>query len=108
MVKASMKPYFVAIIVQLIYTGMFVISKAAFNHGMNTYIFIFYRQAVGSLILLPAALLQRLLPDLGVFLVSPGKAPRGILLAFGDIDLKLEYRPCAVFLLYHDESIEIQ
>ncbi|XP_052139182.1 WAT1-related protein At5g64700-like [Oryza glaberrima] len=59
MVKASMKPYFVAIIVQLIYTGMFVISKAAFNHGMNTYIFIFYRQAVGSLILLPAALLQR-------------------------------------------------
>ncbi|EEE52724.1 hypothetical protein OsJ_35138 [Oryza sativa Japonica Group] len=59
MVKASMKPYFVAIVVQLIYTGMFVISKAAFNHGMNIYIFVFYRQAVGSLILLPAALLQR-------------------------------------------------
>uniref|UniRef100_A0A0E0RDD9 WAT1-related protein n=1 Tax=Oryza rufipogon TaxID=4529 RepID=A0A0E0RDD9_ORYRU len=59
MVKASMKPYFVAIVVQLIYTGMFVISKAAFNHGMNIYIFVFYRQEVGSLILLPAALLQR-------------------------------------------------
>uniref|UniRef100_A0A0E0KFN5 WAT1-related protein n=1 Tax=Oryza punctata TaxID=4537 RepID=A0A0E0KFN5_ORYPU len=59
MLKASMKPYFVAIVVQLIYTGMFVISKAAFNHGMNIYIFIFYRQAVGSLILLPTALLQR-------------------------------------------------
>lgn len=57
--KASMKPYCVAIIIQLIYTGMFVISKAAFNHGMNTYVFIFYRQAVGSLILLPTALLQR-------------------------------------------------
>ncbi|EEC67616.1 hypothetical protein OsI_35000 [Oryza sativa Indica Group] len=56
MVKASMKPYFVAIVVQLIYTGMFVISKAAFNHGMNIYIFVFYRQAVGSLILLPTAL----------------------------------------------------
>uniref|UniRef100_A0A0E0IXY9 WAT1-related protein n=1 Tax=Oryza nivara TaxID=4536 RepID=A0A0E0IXY9_ORYNI len=39
MVKASMKPYFVAIVVQLIYTGMFMISKAAFNHGMNIYIF---------------------------------------------------------------------
>uniref|UniRef100_A0A0D3HHW3 WAT1-related protein n=1 Tax=Oryza barthii TaxID=65489 RepID=A0A0D3HHW3_9ORYZ len=38
---------------------MFVISKAAFNHGMNIYIFVFYRQAVGSLILLPTALLQR-------------------------------------------------
>uniref|UniRef100_A0A0D3HR40 WAT1-related protein n=1 Tax=Oryza barthii TaxID=65489 RepID=A0A0D3HR40_9ORYZ len=60
MAKASMKPYFVAIVVQLIYTGMFVISKAAFNHGMNIYIFVFYRQAVGSLILLPAALLQRI------------------------------------------------
>uniref|UniRef100_A0A0E0BMJ2 WAT1-related protein n=1 Tax=Oryza glumipatula TaxID=40148 RepID=A0A0E0BMJ2_9ORYZ len=59
MVKASIKPYFIAIVVQLIYTGMFLISKAAFNHGMNTYIFIFYRQAVGSLILLLTALLQR-------------------------------------------------
>nr|ABA91337.1 nodulin MtN21 family protein, putative [Oryza sativa Japonica Group] len=59
MVKASMKPYFVAIVVQLIYTGMFVISKAAFNHGMNIYIFVFYRQAVGSLILLPTFLLER-------------------------------------------------
>ncbi|WVZ77167.1 hypothetical protein U9M48_025063, partial [Paspalum notatum var. saurae] len=57
MMKESMKPYCIAIFVQLIYTGMFVISKAAFNHGMNTYIFIFYRQAVGSLVWLP--LLQR-------------------------------------------------
>nr|CBX25430.1 hypothetical_protein [Oryza glaberrima] len=39
---------------------MFMISKAAFNHGMNIYIFVFYRQAVGSLILLPTALLQRI------------------------------------------------
>ncbi|KAF8721880.1 hypothetical protein HU200_022824 [Digitaria exilis] len=38
---------------------MFVISKAVFNQGMNTYVFIFYRQAAGSLLLLPLALLQR-------------------------------------------------
>jgi hypothetical protein len=31
----------------------------------------------------------------------------GILLASGDIDLKLEYGPCAVFILYHDESIDL-
>ncbi|KAJ1275953.1 hypothetical protein BS78_05G176100 [Paspalum vaginatum] len=56
---ASMTPYVVAISIQLIYTGMFVISKAAFNQGTNTYVFIFYRQAVGSILLLLVALLQR-------------------------------------------------
>ncbi|CAL4926319.1 unnamed protein product [Urochloa decumbens] len=54
-----MKPYCAAIAIQLIYTGMFVISKAAFNRGTNTYVFIFYRQAAGSLLLLPIALLHR-------------------------------------------------
>lgn len=32
---------------------------------------------------------------------------RGVLLAFEDIDLKLEYGPCAVFLLYLNESIDL-
>ncbi|CAN6344961.1 unnamed protein product [Urochloa humidicola] len=54
---ASLKPYGVAIIIQLIYTGMFVVSKAAFDHGMNSYVFVFYRQAAGSVLLLPLALL---------------------------------------------------
>uniref|UniRef100_A0ACD5WGS3 Uncharacterized protein n=1 Tax=Avena sativa TaxID=4498 RepID=A0ACD5WGS3_AVESA len=36
---------------------MFVVSKAAFNQGMNTYVFIFYRQAAASLLLLPIAIL---------------------------------------------------
>ncbi|XP_021312378.1 WAT1-related protein At5g64700 isoform X2 [Sorghum bicolor] len=58
--EASMKPYCLAIMVQLIYTGLFVISKAAFNQGINTYIFFFYRQALGSVLLLPIALLQRI------------------------------------------------
>ncbi|KAF3649785.1 hypothetical protein FXO38_17501 [Capsicum annuum] len=31
----------------------------------------------------------------------------GILLASGDIDPKLEYGPCVVFLLYHDESTNL-
>ncbi|XP_051227179.1 WAT1-related protein At5g64700-like [Lolium perenne] len=56
---ASKKPYTVAVIIQLIYTGMFVVSKAAFNQGMNTYVFIFYRQAAGSILLLPLALLHQ-------------------------------------------------
>ncbi|RCV37649.1 hypothetical protein SETIT_8G080600v2 [Setaria italica] len=49
------KPYVIAIIVQVIYAGMFVISKAAFDQGMNTFVFIFYRQAAASLLLLPVA-----------------------------------------------------
>ncbi|KAL6619833.1 hypothetical protein ACP70R_034972 [Stipagrostis hirtigluma subsp. patula] len=58
--EAIVKPYGAAVAIQLIYTGMFVISKAAFDQGMNTYVYIFYRQAVGSVLLLPVALvLQR-------------------------------------------------
>lgn len=54
---AGKKPYAVAIVIQLIYTGMFVVSKAAFDHGMSSYVFVFYRQAAGSVLLLPLALL---------------------------------------------------
>ncbi|KAI5003281.1 hypothetical protein ZWY2020_030441 [Hordeum vulgare] len=50
------KPYVIAVIIQVIYTGMFVVSKAAFNQGFNTYVFIFYRQAAASLLLLPLAI----------------------------------------------------
>uniref|UniRef100_A0A0E0JFF3 EamA domain-containing protein n=1 Tax=Oryza punctata TaxID=4537 RepID=A0A0E0JFF3_ORYPU len=50
------KPYVIVIVIQVINTGLFVISKAAFNQGMNTFIFIFYRQAVASLLLLPLAI----------------------------------------------------
>ncbi|OEL18459.1 WAT1-related protein [Dichanthelium oligosanthes] len=56
--SSSKKAYAVAITIQLVYTGMFVISKAAFDHGINTYVFIFYRQAAGSLLLFPLALLR--------------------------------------------------
>ncbi|GJN36364.1 hypothetical protein PR202_gb25214 [Eleusine coracana subsp. coracana] len=52
----SKKAYVVAIIIQLIYTGLYVVSKAAFNHGMNTYVFIFYRQAAATVLLLPLAI----------------------------------------------------
>ncbi|CAN6344964.1 unnamed protein product [Urochloa humidicola] len=50
------KPYVIAVIIQLIYTGMFVVSKAAFDQGMNTYVFIFYRMVAASLLLLPIAI----------------------------------------------------
>uniref|UniRef100_A0A0D9UY48 EamA domain-containing protein n=1 Tax=Leersia perrieri TaxID=77586 RepID=A0A0D9UY48_9ORYZ len=49
-------PYIIVIVIELIYTGLYVISKAAFNHGMNSFIFIFYRQAASSALLLPLAI----------------------------------------------------
>jgi len=52
----SKKAYGVAIIIQLIYTDMYVVSKAAFNHGMSTYVFIFYQQAAAAALLLPLAI----------------------------------------------------
>nr|CAB3456734.1 unnamed protein product [Digitaria exilis] len=50
----SKKAYTLAIV---IYTGLSVLSKAALDDGMNIFVFNFYRQATGSLLLLPLALL---------------------------------------------------
>ncbi|XP_074371377.1 WAT1-related protein At5g64700 isoform X2 [Apium graveolens] len=46
-------PYTAVIGVQTIYTGMFLLSKVAFDLGMNTFIFVFYRQAAATLFLAP-------------------------------------------------------
>ncbi|KAG8066898.1 hypothetical protein GUJ93_ZPchr0005g14732 [Zizania palustris] len=51
------KPYVIVVMIQMMYAGMFVVSKAAFDQGMNTFVFIFYRQAAASLLLLPLAIL---------------------------------------------------
>ncbi|KAF2284343.1 hypothetical protein GH714_020971 [Hevea brasiliensis] len=51
------KPYLAVILVQSIYAGMFLVSKAAFNGGMNNFVFIFYRQAAATLFLAPLTLL---------------------------------------------------
>ncbi|XP_027339245.1 WAT1-related protein At5g64700-like [Abrus precatorius] len=46
-------PYLVVIAIQAIYAAMFLLSKAAFDHGMNNFIFVFYRQAIATLFLIP-------------------------------------------------------
>ncbi|TVU11196.1 hypothetical protein EJB05_44767 [Eragrostis curvula] len=55
--SSTKKASVIAIVVQLILTGMSVVSKAAFNEGMSTFVFVFYRQAAGSVLMLPLALL---------------------------------------------------
>lgn len=49
------KPYLTAILIQAIYAGMFLISKAALDDGMNSFVFTFYRQAAASVFLVPIA-----------------------------------------------------
>lgn len=55
----SNKPYIVAVFIQITFAGMSLMSKAAFAAGMNTYIFLFYRQAAGSIILVPLTLILK-------------------------------------------------
>ncbi|MED6197335.1 hypothetical protein PIB30_055660 [Stylosanthes scabra] len=54
--KGQQRPYAVVFVIQAIYAAMFLLSKAAFDHGMNNFIFVFYRQAIATLFLIPFAL----------------------------------------------------
>ncbi|KAG6595112.1 WAT1-related protein, partial [Cucurbita argyrosperma subsp. sororia] len=49
----SKKPYFVAVLTQILLAGMSLLSKAAFASGMNSFVFVFYRQAAGAVFYLP-------------------------------------------------------
>ncbi|CAK9320266.1 unnamed protein product [Citrullus colocynthis] len=52
-------PLIAAIIVQITYSGMSILAKAAFASGMTNFIFIFYRQAFGTLFLIPPTIIFR-------------------------------------------------
>ena len=49
------KPYVVMLIIQFIYTGMALFSKAAIAEGMKPPVFVAYRQALATLALAPFA-----------------------------------------------------
>ncbi|RVW85715.1 WAT1-related protein [Vitis vinifera] len=51
------KPFVAVLLIQTIYAGMFLVSKAAFNVGMNNFIFVFYRQAAATVFLVPIAII---------------------------------------------------
>ncbi|RDX69326.1 WAT1-related protein, partial [Mucuna pruriens] len=57
----ELKPYLAMFVTQIIYSGLTLLSKAAFNGGMNTFVFTFYRQLTGAVILVPLTfILERL------------------------------------------------
>ncbi|KAJ0024387.1 hypothetical protein Pint_07937 [Pistacia integerrima] len=55
LISESHKPYIAMLLVQLVYAGMALFSKAAVAQGMNPFVFVVYRQAFASLALAPFA-----------------------------------------------------
>ncbi|XP_033128200.1 WAT1-related protein At5g64700 isoform X2 [Brassica rapa] len=58
------KPYMMVTMIQLIYAFMFLISKAVLDGGMNTFVFVFYRQAFATMFLAPLAFFFERAPPL--------------------------------------------
>ncbi|XP_078157143.1 WAT1-related protein At5g64700-like isoform X3 [Carex rostrata] len=54
---SSTRVYLVVLLIMTSYAGAQILSKAAFNRGVDTFVFTFYRTAFGSLFLIPIALL---------------------------------------------------
>lgn len=52
------KVYATVVLIRLIYAGMHILTKAAFNEGTSTTVFVFYRHAVAAVFLLPFAFLE--------------------------------------------------
>ncbi|XP_039133736.1 LOW QUALITY PROTEIN: WAT1-related protein At5g64700-like [Dioscorea cayenensis subsp. rotundata] len=53
----GVRPYAVVIFIQLLSAGSFMITKAAFTFGLNPLVFVFYRQAAGTVLLVPLAMI---------------------------------------------------
>jgi hypothetical protein len=57
------KAYAAVVLIRLMYSGMHVLSKVALDQGMNPLVFMFYRQASATLVLIPAAFVLERSPD---------------------------------------------
>ncbi|XP_077241371.1 WAT1-related protein At5g64700-like [Tasmannia lanceolata] len=53
----GMQPYLIVILVQAIYGVMYLLTKVALNHGMNSFVFVFYRQVIATVVLVPIAII---------------------------------------------------
>ncbi|CAL4896136.1 unnamed protein product [Urochloa decumbens] len=66
------KAYAVAMVIQAIMASTVILSKAAFDHGLSTFVHVFYRLAAASLFLTPLAILleRRRAPPMSLRLLS--------------------------------------
>ncbi|RRT34249.1 hypothetical protein BHE74_00055481 [Ensete ventricosum] len=89
---ANYKPHIAAVIIQLTYTGYFVISKAAFDEGLSTFVFIFYRQAAASVLLAPLAFVFERMETMKVKSISGIAKAVGIALCVAGVVITALYR----------------
>lgn len=95
------KPFLVVFLIQILYAGMFLLSKAAFNVGMNNFIFTFYRQAIATIFVAPVAIfLERL--EIWKIKTAPGIAKLiGIVVCLGGALTLALYKGPSIKLFSH-------
>ncbi|KAH7671267.1 WAT1-related protein [Dioscorea alata] len=96
----EMKPYIVVILIQFIYTGMPIISKAALDIGLSPFVFVFYRQAFATVMLVPLSIIlaRKKAPPLSFRLLFKMfiLALIGITLSFNLYNVALDYTSATV------------
>jgi hypothetical protein len=55
MIMGTRVAFVVAMILRSIYGGMHIVAKGAFDEGMSTSVFVFYRHATAILFMVPVA-----------------------------------------------------
>ncbi|CAN0912271.1 WAT1-related protein At4g28040 [Linum grandiflorum] len=55
---SSYKPEMIMIALEFSYAGLAIFTKGAFNGGMSPHVFVVYRQAIATLIMLPLAFIS--------------------------------------------------
>ncbi|XP_019703853.1 WAT1-related protein At5g64700 isoform X2 [Elaeis guineensis] len=67
----NIKVWLVVLLIRFIYAGMQILSKAAFNDGMSVFVFLFYRQFVATLLLVPIAfVLERIAAGTDIYSIA--------------------------------------
>lgn len=70
MVMENHKPYIAMLLIQFVYAGMALFSKAAIAKGMNPYVFVVYRQAFATVALAPFAFFVERLLALHIYMYN--------------------------------------
>jgi hypothetical protein len=56
-VLSDVKPYVAMVLLQVGFSGMYIVSVASLKHGMNHYVLVVYRNLVATVLMAPFALL---------------------------------------------------
>ncbi|KAG8373250.1 hypothetical protein BUALT_Bualt11G0004400 [Buddleja alternifolia] len=93
--KEYYKLFLAVLVIRSIYAGYFLLTKLAFDVGMNTFVFVFYRQAAATLFIVPLAILleRKTAPPLSfsIFLKIFVLALVGITISLNVVGVALEY-----------------